>query len=193
MESQRVVVVVEEAEASKAALQWAVQNYIRCEDSITLLCIYPFVRSRNKRRNLRLKAFQLALSFKDLCNGIAEAKVEIVVTEGEQGDSVISTVNKIGATTLVLGLHDASFLYRVTNPYMNRRNLRCRIIAVKQHPAVQDVPLLNLELSQVETIQIRAPETKIPFPNFTIPLGAICGKSKKRNKEVHKRRRYILL
>ena len=41
--------------------------------------------------------------------------MEIVVTEGEQGDSVISTVNKIGATTLVLGLHDASFLYRYIN------------------------------------------------------------------------------
>lgn len=37
---------------------------------------------------------------------------------------------------------------------MNRRNLRCRILAVKQHPAVQDIPLLNLEISQVETIQI---------------------------------------
>jgi nucleotide-binding universal stress UspA family protein len=112
MERLRVVVVVEEAEASRAALQWAVHNYIRCQDSITLLHVCPFVRSRSKRRNLRLRGFQLALSFKDLCNGIAEAKVEIVVTEGEHGDSIISTVNKTGATTLLLGLHDASFLYR---------------------------------------------------------------------------------
>lgn len=34
------------------------------------------------------------------------------MTEGEQGDSVISTVNKIRATALVLGLHEGSFLYR---------------------------------------------------------------------------------
>jgi hypothetical protein len=41
-----------------------------------------------------------------------QAKVEIVVTEGELGDAVAATVDKLGATTLVVGLHDRSFLYR---------------------------------------------------------------------------------
>jgi len=41
-----------------------------------------------------------------------QAKVEIVVTEGELGETVVAMVNQLGATTLVVGLHDKSFLYR---------------------------------------------------------------------------------
>jgi hypothetical protein len=43
---------------------------------------------------------------------LLQAKVEIVVTEGELGETVLATVNQLGATTLVVGLHDKSFLYR---------------------------------------------------------------------------------
>jgi nucleotide-binding universal stress UspA family protein len=72
METQRVVVLVEDAPASRAALQWAVRNFIRGVDSIALLYVCPPARSRRRRRGLRLRGFQLALAFKDLCNGIAE-------------------------------------------------------------------------------------------------------------------------
>lgn len=72
MESQKVVVVVEEADAARAALEWAVRNFIRGGDSITLLYVCPSTQSKKKQRNYRLKGFQLALSFKDMCNGIAE-------------------------------------------------------------------------------------------------------------------------
>ena len=41
-----------------------------------------------------------------------QAKVEIVVTEGELGETVVATVSQLAATTLVVGLHDKSFLYR---------------------------------------------------------------------------------
>lgn len=43
---------------------------------------------------------------------LVQAKVEIVVTEGELGETVVATVNQLGATTLVVGLHDKSFLFR---------------------------------------------------------------------------------
>lgn len=69
-----MVVVVEEAPASRAALQWAARNFIRGGDSIALLHVCPPARSRRRRRRLRLGGFQLALAFKDLCNGIAEVK-----------------------------------------------------------------------------------------------------------------------
>lgn len=72
MESQRVVVVVEEADAARTALEWAVRNILRSADLLTLLHVYPATKSRAKQRRLRLRGFQLALSFKDLCNGIAE-------------------------------------------------------------------------------------------------------------------------
>lgn len=77
MESQRVVVVVEDAAAARSALQWAVGNFIRSSDSITLLHVCPPARSRRKRRRLRLGGFQLALAFKDLCNGIAEVRTDV--------------------------------------------------------------------------------------------------------------------
>jgi len=85
MESQRVVVVVEDAAAARSALQWAVGNFIRSSDSITLLHVCPPARSRRKRRRLRLGGFQLALAFKDLCNGIAEVRtgLSIVTIHGQ--------------------------------------------------------------------------------------------------------------
>jgi hypothetical protein len=41
-----------------------------------------------------------------------QAKVEIVVKEGELGETVVATVNKLGATALIVGLHERTFLYR---------------------------------------------------------------------------------
>ncbi|XP_062205239.1 uncharacterized protein LOC133907225 [Phragmites australis] len=181
MESQRVVVVVEDAAAARAALQWAVGNFIRGGDSITLLHVCPPARSRRKRRSLRLGGFQLALAFKDLCNGIAEAKVEIVVTEGELGETVVETVNQLGATTLVVGLHDKSFLYRAPSPYVGVRSMGCRVLAVRQHATARD-GFLNADLTQIETISLHIPPPKIPFPMFTLPLGVIWRRRWKRRK-----------
>jgi hypothetical protein len=38
--------------------------------------------------------------------------VEIVVREGELGETVAAAVSQLKATTLVLGIHDKSFIYR---------------------------------------------------------------------------------
>ncbi|KAF8399182.1 hypothetical protein HHK36_015047 [Tetracentron sinense] len=72
MEERKMVVVVEDVEAALTALQWALQNLVRYGDLITLLHVFPCTSSRNKKklRVLRLKGFQLALSFKDICNSI---------------------------------------------------------------------------------------------------------------------------
>lgn len=159
---RKIVVVVEEVEAAKTALQWALHNLIRYEDIITLLHVYPSSRSKSKKkaRHLRLNGFQLALSFKDICNNfpnvsfsysyihvqillfsffgwlfsflcskiviwswptrnrrvVLQTKVEIIVTEGDQEDQVgakiAAMVREIGASSLVVGLHDHSFLYK---------------------------------------------------------------------------------
>ncbi|KAJ0962812.1 hypothetical protein J5N97_027934 [Dioscorea zingiberensis] len=182
MESQKVVVVVEEAGAARTALEWAVRNYIRGGDSITLLYVCPATRSKKKQRNLRLRGFHLALSFKDLCNGIAEAKVEIIVTEGEKGASVLSLVNQIGASTLVLGLHEHSFLYKVTdpNPILSEDNFKCRILAIKQHRKASDV-FIHTDFSQIEITRLCTRKTR----NFSIrflpfSLGLICRRTRRR-------------
>lgn len=69
MDVQKIVVVVEDVEAARTALQWALINIIRYGDIITLLHVYNSrSRSRNKARLLRLNGFRLALSFQDICN-----------------------------------------------------------------------------------------------------------------------------
>ncbi|KAG0480732.1 hypothetical protein HPP92_011287 [Vanilla planifolia] len=172
MENQRVVVVVEEAEAARNALQWAVRNLLRPADFLTLLHVYPSTKSRTKQRRLRLNGFQLALSFKDLCNGIAEAKVEILVMEGDQGTEVVSLVRKIAATTLIAGLHDRSFLYKRAIPILLTRTLNCRILAIKQHSPTQ-YGLADAEFSLVEIKGIGNPEAKAWFLVFLCHLGRI--------------------
>ncbi|XP_039143614.1 uncharacterized protein LOC120280736 [Dioscorea cayenensis subsp. rotundata] len=183
MENQKVVVVVEEAAAARTALQWAVRNYVRGGDSITLLYVCPAARSRKKQRNLRLRGFHLALSFKDLCNGIAEAKVEIIVTEGEQGASVLSLVNQIGASTLVVGLHEHSFLYRVNELILSENNLKCRVLAIKQHPKAHDV-LINTEFSQIEIRRLHKRKSRNCSIRFLpLSLGMIWRRTKRRKKD----------
>lgn len=76
MDVRNIVVVVEEAEAARTALEWALRNLLRCGDVITLLHVYSAAaapaparsRSRKKLRLLRLRGYQLALSFKDICS-----------------------------------------------------------------------------------------------------------------------------
>jgi len=71
MEERKIVVVVEEAEAARTALKWALHNILRYGDVLTLLHVFPYFspksRSKKKLRLLRLKGYQLALSFQDIC------------------------------------------------------------------------------------------------------------------------------
>lgn len=70
-ESRKIVVVVEESETARTALRWALQNLVRYGDVVTLLHLCPYYpprsRNKNKIRLLRLKGYQLALSFNDIC------------------------------------------------------------------------------------------------------------------------------
>ncbi|OAY82678.1 uncharacterized protein LOC109718054 [Ananas comosus] len=179
MESQRVAVVVEEAAAARAALEWAVRNYIRGGDTITLLHVCPRATSKKKQRNLRLRGFQLALAFRELCDGIAEAKVEIIVTEGDETATVVSIVNRIGATTLVAGLHDQSFLYRAQDLSYGVRSLGCRVLAIKQHAAMRE-GFINAEFFQIETARLCISEPKIPYQIFPLSFGMICRRSRRK-------------
>lgn len=44
---------------------------------------------------------------------VLQTKVEIIVKEGDQeGAKIAATVSEIGASLLIVGLHDHSFLYK---------------------------------------------------------------------------------
>ncbi|TXG51522.1 hypothetical protein EZV62_024046 [Acer yangbiense] len=105
MDARKIVVIVEEVEASRTALLWALHNLLRYGDIITLLHVFPSIKSRSKKkmRRLRLKGFQLALSFKEICNTFFNTNVEIVVAEAEgdeEGTRIAALVREIGASAL---------------------------------------------------------------------------------------------
>lgn len=152
-EQRRMVVVVDDAESARTALGWAMHNVIRAGDIITLLHVHPSssrarvtdfkpVRLQSSsfmegaRRLHRLKGFQLALSFKDLCDLNPEVKVEIVVVEGDQGPTIVSLAKKLGATALILGQHKRGLLGRMlgknNTPDYCIKNSDCLVLAVKQ-------------------------------------------------------------
>ncbi|CAN0902418.1 hypothetical protein LINGRAHAP2_LOCUS21964 [Linum grandiflorum] len=135
MDVRRVVVVVEESESAKSALRWALHNFIRGGDILTLLHVFSPTKKKMQRRLLRVQGFQLALSFKEICNDSAffNTNVEIIVTEGD-GGKIVEMVREIGASALVAGLHDHSFLYRLA---MTETNLSCKVLAIKHRESSQ--------------------------------------------------------
>ncbi|XP_043716947.1 uncharacterized protein LOC122664963 [Telopea speciosissima] len=189
MEMRKIVVVVEDVDAARTALQWTLRNLLRYGDLITLLHVFPSTKSKSsnkkkKQRLLRLRGFQLALSFKDLCDSVFGAKVEIMVREGDQeGRTIASLVREIGATSLVVGLHDQSFLYKLTMAPGNVTiHLNCRVLAINQRlPMTQDNPT-NLDLTQIEIAGLWVPPLlppqKIPYQILPSPF-AIIWKTKR--------------
>ncbi|KAL1326013.1 hypothetical protein HN51_036048 [Arachis hypogaea] len=185
MDVRKVVVVVEEVEAARTALQWALHNIIRYGDIITLLHLYPFTsKSKSKSRLLRLKGFHLALSFQDICNKFSNTKVEIVVTqENKEGMKIVGTVRDIGASMLVVGLHDQSFLYKLAMGNNNiSRYFNCRVIAINQppimspqthqSPMVSSLGVLdtsaNMDFSHIHISGLQVPDTPSPKVKYQI-------------------------
>ncbi|KAL6006910.1 hypothetical protein ACLOJK_032406 [Asimina triloba] len=130
MVAQQIIAVVEDEEAARSAVRWAARNLFRNGDLITLLHVFPSSRSKNKQkqRTRRLNGFQLALSFKELCVGVPEVKVEIIVTEGDQQAAIASLVRQTGASTLLIGLHEKSFIYRhlLLSVFISQKLSRCK-------------------------------------------------------------------
>ncbi|XP_020225054.1 uncharacterized protein LOC109806936 [Cajanus cajan] len=180
---RNIAVVVEDVDAARTALQWALHNIIRYGDILTLLHVYPFTRSKSKNKILRLKGFHLALSFQDICNNFSNTKVEIVVTEeNQEGMKIVATVREIGASMLVVGLHDHSFLYSLAMVHSNIANyFNCRVLAIKQPPlspmvGMQD-SLTNMDFSQIDISRLQVPDTPPPKIKYRIcpdPTAIIC-------------------
>ncbi|XP_059644524.1 uncharacterized protein LOC132286258 [Cornus florida] len=178
MDARKIVVIVEDVDAARTALQWALHNLLRYGDLITLLHVFPSTRSRNKNklRLLRLRGFHLALSFKDICTtDFPNTMIDIIVTEGDQdGGKITATVREIGASTLVVGLHDQSFLYKLAMAHNNiADNFNCKVLAIKQPTpltARTNVVVVdgstNMDFSQIEIANLSFPDTpppKIPY------------------------------
>ncbi|XP_049410780.1 uncharacterized protein LOC125874017 [Solanum stenotomum] len=183
MDVRKIVVVVEDVEIARTALQWTLQNLLRYGDIITLLHIFSITRSKSKKklRLLRLQGFQLALSFQDICNNFFNTKTEIVVTQGDQdGGKIGAMVREIGASTLVAGLHEQSFLYRFAMSHNHiASNLNCKVLAIKQPTPLMTTGIrtktrtiyfqdssTNMDFSQIEINALSFPEVippKIPY------------------------------
>ncbi|KAA8542308.1 hypothetical protein F0562_023556 [Nyssa sinensis] len=199
MEGRKIVVVVEDVDAARTALQWTLHNLIGYGDLITLLHVFPSTRSKNKKklRLLRLQGFQLALSFKEICNNfpnvMLQTKIEIVVAEGDQdGGKITAIVREIGASTLVVGLHDQSFLYKLAMARNNiANNFNCKVLAIKQpKPLTTGANVIpdgstNMDFSQIEIAALSVsdvPPPKIPYKICPNP-SAIIWKSRRTSRK----------
>ncbi|CAN6465523.1 unnamed protein product [Victoria cruziana] len=190
----RVIMVVEDVDVARTALQWAVDNVIRGGDLVTLLHVFEpssssmstrevqkkksessIAAALHRQRVRRLKGFQLAISFKDICAKIPEVKVEIIVTEGDQGQTISSMVKNIGASTVILGLHDQSFLYKTTTLDDYISSLKCRVLAVKQPSSSVTTP----DFSRIELVRNCTSEPKSPLLALPNPIGSFW-RSRKR-------------
>ncbi|KAK4374627.1 hypothetical protein RND71_005304 [Anisodus tanguticus] len=164
MDARKIVVVVEDVDIARTALQWTLHNLLRYGDIIILLHVFSITRSRSKKklRLLRLKGFQLALSFQDICNNFFNTKTEIVVTQGDQdGGKIAAMVTEIGASTLVAGLHDHSFLYRLAMTHNKIAiNLNCKVLAIKQPT--------QLMVTRTRTISFQDSSTNMDFSQIEI-------------------------
>ncbi|ESW27153.1 hypothetical protein PHAVU_003G178300 [Phaseolus vulgaris] len=188
MDVRNIAVVVEDVDAARTALQWALHNIIRYGDIITLLHVYPLTRSKSKKkaRLLRLKGFQLALSFQDICSNFSNTKVEIVVTEeNREGMKIVATVRELGASMLVVGLHHHSFLYRLSMVEKNIGNyFNCRVLAINEPGASPLSPTIgvegsstNMDFSQIHISNLQVPDTPKPKEKYRIcldPTAIIC-------------------
>ncbi|CAI0400834.1 unnamed protein product [Linum tenue] len=169
MDVRRIVVVVEDVDAARTALRWALHNFIRHGDILTLLHVFsprPMGGSRSSRKKkmrfLRLEGFQLALSFKDICNSnFFNTNVEMIVTEGDdEAGKIGDVIREIGASILVVGLHDRSFLYRLAMTHTDLANhFNCRVLAIKA-PTVP--PLLATK--KPRSVGSRASSSATPSP-----------------------------
>ncbi|KAM3380299.1 hypothetical protein P3S68_005872 [Capsicum galapagoense] len=202
MDVRKIVVVVEDVEVSRTALQWALHNLLRYGDLVTLLHVFPNFRSRStkKLRHLRLKGFQLALSFQDLCNNFPNTKTEIVVAEGDQdGGKIADMVRQIGASTLVVGLHDHSFIYKMAMSHNSiASNLNCKVLAIKQPTPLTTTTITrkrstislpnsstNMDFSQIEIAALSFPEVdppRIPYQVCPDPHAIIWRKRRSRTR-----------
>ncbi|VVB00818.1 unnamed protein product [Arabis nemorensis] len=183
---RRVVVVVEDKEAARTALQWALHNFLRQGDVIILLHVFSSLHRKKKStaaRLLRRHGYHLALSFREICDSFFNTNTEIIVREGdEDGRTIAEVVKEIGASTLLVGLHQNSFLYR-----WEMRNFDCKVMAIKQPSPEQSSPvkakgrsktssatatssdsLTNFDFSQIEISGLQVPE--IPTPKVPYRL-----------------------
>ncbi|GAB4845328.1 hypothetical protein Ancab_038736 [Ancistrocladus abbreviatus] len=223
MEERKIVVVVEEEEAARTALLWALHNMLRLGDTIILLHVFPHQhrhnhhhqsttsRGRHKQlRHLRLKGYQLALSFKDICTSFFfNTKIEIIVTEDdEEGGRIVAVVREVAAFALIAGLHDGSFLYKLAVTYANVADaFNCRVLAIKQpqpqpQPQPQSQPQPQplfltgtgstppessprMDFSQIEFAALHVPDSpppKIPYRICPSPYAIIWRTKKNRGR-----------
>ncbi|XP_039044557.1 uncharacterized protein LOC120184058 isoform X2 [Hibiscus syriacus] len=200
MDVRKIVIVVEEVEVSRTALRWSLHNLLRYGDLLTLLHVFSATKSMSKKkaRMLRLKGYQLALSFKEMCNSnFFNTNIEMIVTEGDQeGRKIVAMVREIGASSLVVGLHRQSFLYKLALAHDDNiaNSLSCRVLAIKQ-PELAPVrgktrdmmPLLDgsttLDFSQIEISGLQVPDipTKIPYRICPSPSAIIWRSRKKKS------------
>ncbi|KAJ0228969.1 hypothetical protein HA466_0320380 [Hirschfeldia incana] len=137
-----------------------------------------------------------------------QTNTEIIVREGdEDGRTIAEVVKETGASTLLVGLHQQSFLYRWAVSGIDvARDFNCKVMAIKQ-PSPEESPLpekakgrktsqttvtldslTNFDFSQIDISRLQIPEIatpKVPYRLCPSPHAILWRTRPRRSKALY--------
>ncbi|CAL0318177.1 unnamed protein product [Lupinus luteus] len=147
---RKIMIVVDSSIEAKSAVQWALTHTVQNQDVIILLHVTRPSKQVNEEasnKEIDPKAYELASSFKNMCNvKRPEVQTEIAVVEAEgneKGPKIVEEAKKQGVTLLILGQKKRSTTWRLIMMWAGQRvtegvveyciqNAQCMAIAVRR-------------------------------------------------------------
>ncbi|XP_015945924.3 uncharacterized protein LOC107470997, partial [Arachis duranensis] len=123
--NNRVMVVVDSSFEAKGALDWALSRTIQRQDNVILVHVAkPTNREDSNERKFNLKAYQLLLKIKNICEiKKPRVQVSVVMLEAEEkGAAIVQEAKQQSVSLLVVGQRKRSLVRRL----MAKRRLRMR-------------------------------------------------------------------
>ncbi|XLR52445.1 hypothetical protein HN51_003173 [Arachis hypogaea] len=119
------MVVVDSSFEAKGALDWALSHTIQRQDNVILVHVAkPTNREDSNERKFNLKAYQLLLKIKNICEiKKPRVQVSVVMLEAEEkGAAIVQEAKQQSVSLLVVGQRKRSLVRRL----MAKRRLRMR-------------------------------------------------------------------
>ncbi|KAI4343997.1 hypothetical protein L6164_011275 [Bauhinia variegata] len=141
----KIMVVVDSSLEAKGALDWALSHTVQSQDTIVLVHVAKPSRQESSGGKLHLKAYQLLLNMKNICQTKRPGvQVQFVILEGkEKGKSIVEEAKQQKVSLLVTGQRKRSMLWCLMKRWGRKRartgfveyciqNSACMTIAVRR-------------------------------------------------------------
>ncbi|MED6208981.1 hypothetical protein PIB30_050151 [Stylosanthes scabra] len=138
----RVMVVVDSSFEAKGALDWALSHTIQREDSVVLVHVAKPTREDSYQRKFNLKAYQLLLEMKSMCETKKPGvQVSVVMLEGEEkGAAIVQEAKQQSVSLLVVGQRKRSLFRRLMAKRWRRLRTRSEVVEY----CIQNSPCMTI-------------------------------------------------